>query len=61
MVNGLCVDNVTDNCRYRKKASKAYAEVVSGAPNATDFNVEMKDIKVNEGKFKYTLGNIISS
>ena len=44
-----------------KKASKAYAEVVSGAPNATDFNVEMKDIKLNEGKFKYTLGNIISS
>ena len=31
-----------------KKASKTYAEVVSGTPNATDFNVEMKDIKVKE-------------
>ena len=40
LVNGLCVDNVTDNRRYRKKASKTYAEVVSGIPNATDINVE---------------------
>ena len=35
LVNGLCVDNVTDNRRYRKKASKTYAEVVSETPNAT--------------------------
>ena len=48
LVNGLCVDNVTDNRRYRKKASKTYAEVVSGTPNATDSNVEMKDTKTNE-------------
>ena len=40
LVNSLCVDNVTDNRRYRKKASKTYAEVVSGTPNATDINVE---------------------
>ena len=31
-----------------KKASKTYAEVVSGTSNATDFNGEMKDIKVKE-------------
>ena len=29
-MNGLGVDNFTDNRRYRKKASKTYAEVVSG-------------------------------
>ena len=40
LVNDVCVDNVTDNRRYRKKASKTYAEVVSGTPNATDINVE---------------------
>ena len=48
LVNGLCVDNVTNNRRYRKKASKTYAEVVSETPNATDSNVEMKDTKTKE-------------
>ena len=50
LVNGLWVDNVTDNRRYRKKASKTYAEVVSGTPNATESkcNFEMKDTKINE-------------
>ena len=31
-----------------KKASKTYAEEVSGTPNTTDLNVEMKDTKINE-------------
>ena len=39
LVNDLCIDNVTENRRYRKKASKTYAVVVSGTPNATDVNV----------------------
>ena len=30
LVNGLCVDNVTDSRRCRKKTSRSYAEVVSG-------------------------------
>ena len=47
LLNGLYVDNVTDNRRYRKKASKTHAAIVSGTPNATDLNVEMKDTKVN--------------
>ena len=47
LVNGLYVDNVTDNRRYRKKASKTHAAIVSGTPNPTDLNVEMKDTKVN--------------
>ena len=48
LVNSFCVDNVTDNHRYRKKASKTYAEVVSGTPNATDFNNEMKDTMIKK-------------
>ena len=44
-VNGFCIDNVTDNRRYR---SKTYAEVVPGTPNASGLNVEMKDAKINE-------------
>ena len=48
LVNSFCVDNVTDNHRYRKKVSKTYAEVVSGTPNATDFNDEMKDTMIKK-------------
>ena len=61
LVNSFCVDNVTDNHRYRKKASKTYAEVVSGTPNATDFYVEMKDIKVNEVPHKNKEGINLTS
>ena len=43
LVNVLCVDNVTDSHRYRKKASKTYAKVLSRTPKATEFNVEIKD------------------
>ena len=60
-MNGLCVDNVTYNRRYRKKASKTYAKVVSGTPNTTDLNVEMKDTKINEVPHKNKEGIILTS
>ena len=60
-MNGLCVDNVTYNRRFRKKASKTYAKVVSGTPNTTDLNVEMKDTKINEVPHKNKEGIILTS
>ena len=46
LVNGLCVDNVTDSRRCRKKTSRSYAEVVSGTPDAK--KVKMKNTNKNE-------------
>ena len=62
-MNGLCVDNVTDNRRYRKKASQTYAEVVSETPNATESkcNVEMKDTMINEVPHKNKEGINLTS
>ena len=49
LVNDLCIDNVTDNRRYRKKASKTCAVVVSRTPNATENEVTLnEDTKINQ-------------
>ena len=61
LVNGPFVSNVTDNRRYRKRASKTCTEVVSGTPNTTDLNVRIKDTKINEVTHKNKEGINLAS